>query len=123
MPVKYRGSPYHKRYPSPWGQPELRSDKDECPVDIPVDEAATVLASAIDDSIRAGWVSQIRDGAWPRYVWGRSEFRTRINARRVLTWEARVENRGVPEYKAYPITRKRHSDHMPAEVEELLWPS
>lgn len=123
MVVKYRGSPYHKRYPSAWGSPQLRSDKDECPPDIHPKEVVTVLEREITASIRAGLASQQRDGDYPRYVWGKSVFRTVAGTERTLAWEARVENRGVPEYKAYPITQRRHSDHMPAEVEEHLWPN
>lgn len=123
MDIEYRGSPYHKRHPSQWGAPELRSDKTECPVGIDEAEIIRVFEEAIPTQIRRGWVSNERDGDWPRYVWGRSEFQRPDAESVVVVWEARVVNRGIPQYKAYPVQRGRHNSAMPPHVEEALWPA
>jgi hypothetical protein len=118
--ITYVGSPYHKRHQTRWGPPLLRSDKSPCPEGMPDQEVCRVMEVAIADSIARGWHSELRDGDWPRYVWGRSIWTTESGTI-VVTWEARVINHGVPEYKAYPIERDRHADHMPFEVKEELW--
>ena len=122
-PVTYKGSPYHKRHASPWGPPQLASDKSACPDEFAPQTVAELLPAAIDESIATGLCSQLRDSDWPRYAWGRTLFPTRAGGTVELVWEARVENRGVPEYKAYPVTKDRHAVHMPAPVRRLLWPA
>jgi hypothetical protein len=74
MPVRYEGSPYHKRYNSRWGAPLLQSDKTECPPEVEPDMAALTLTPEIEAGIAQGRCSIFRDGEWPRYVWGRTLF-------------------------------------------------
>lgn len=122
MPVKCHGSPYHKRRASKWGAPNLGSDKTPCPDDVADSVVEAVFPADIAAALERGHVSALRDGDWPRYAWGRSEFLTSMGEKLEIIWEARVENRGVPVYKAYPITRERCSHHMPMKVREVLWP-
>jgi hypothetical protein len=105
--------------------------KTECPPELSETQVREKLPSAIEDSILSGRCSELRDGDWPRYVWGRTRMvadRSREGALRGVgqtvdvVWEARVTNRDVPEYKAYPITESWHSQAMPAAVVEALWP-
>jgi hypothetical protein len=120
--VTYEGSPYHKRYPADWGPPkwDARSDKTECPPEVPPGEAAEILLRDIRESIDAERCSLMQEqGGWPRYVWGRSRF---PSLDREVCWEARVNNVAVPSYKAYPVEPHRHSQMMPPEVREYLWP-
>ncbi len=121
-PVRYEGSPYHKRYPSPWGAPGLQTDKTECPSDVPAQETIRVLSVAIETAIQQGQCSLERDGAWPRYAWGRSPFVVAPGVTREIVWEARLTNSGAPSYKAYPVSPKRHNQLMPAQVRMTLWP-
>ena len=119
--VRYVGSPYHKRHVTRWGQPVALNDKSVCPDSVKEDEVVQIMEEEIPRSIDREWHSRLRDGAWPRYVWGKSVFDTSDGAQEIV-WEARVLNMGIPEYKAYPVQKDRHADHMPFEVEEALWP-
>ena len=119
----YEGSPYHKRYPSEWGAAGLLSDKTECPEEVAPDAVKRILDGAIRSAIESGFCSLLKDGEWPRYAWGRTTFPTHTDEQRVIVWEARVNNRTLPTYKAYPISRRRHSGLMPPHVEEQLWPN
>ncbi|OGQ25522.1 MAG: hypothetical protein A2138_13870 [Deltaproteobacteria bacterium RBG_16_71_12] len=118
----YEGSAIHKRYSFDDKNPDLRAGKFECPPDIGYGDAQRVLCEGINGSLHNGWRSA-RGSSWPEYVWGRSVFPTRAGEQREVTWEARLTNAGNGSYKAYPCTRDRHSDHMPSDVEEALWPS
>ncbi len=120
--VQYVGSPHHKRRPWFGQNPSTRSDKTECPSDLDPSHVVAVLQAAIADSIRALRHSIDPEGVPPRYVWGRSEFMTTAGRVREIVWEARCSNRDIPAYHAYPIRRDRHSDTMPIDVEEQLWP-
>lgn len=122
VPVLYIGSPYHKRYKSKWGAPQLQSDKTECPPEVDPEVAAAVLAEEIQARIVAGCHSVLRDGDWPRYVWGVASFPAEADSVVEVAWEARLVNREQGSYKGYPVSQHRHSNLMPAEVEELLWP-
>lgn len=130
MTTRYRGSPYHKLVATRWGPPKLPSHKTACPTEISEAGVDAVFPAAIDAAIVAGDVSAARDGDWPRYVWGRSRFDSADGGQVEVVWEARAENRGVPEYKAYPVSADRHSDHMPWRhsdhmpwhVKAKLWP-
>jgi hypothetical protein len=125
--VRYQGSPYHKTRPSKWGQPVRPSSKTPCPTDIPDDEVVVVLERDIAQAIERGHCSERPARGWPRYVWGRSEFRRtaagRSEADRFeVVWEARATGEANGSYKAYPVQRGRHASEMPSAVEEFLWP-
>lgn len=119
---RYRGSPLHKRYPMPDGTaPRLgRSDKSECPSEISYEVATQVLLAGITGALARGYMSQLAQNGWPRYVWGRSTFPTRDGQHAEIVWEAMRTSDGL--YKASPCQRERHSDLMPDHVEEALWP-
>jgi hypothetical protein len=104
------------------GKPQLQSDKTECPPDIEPEIAASTLAVEIETGIAAGRCSVLRESAWPRYVWGRTFFSTVTGEGLEVVWEARLVNQEQGSYKAYPVTEERHSNLMPLEVQELLWP-
>lgn len=118
--ANYVGSPYHKRYPVGAGVGQLRSDKTECPPEIPWEEAREVLTRAIDEALHQGDCIHEENEQWPRLVWGRSEFRSEAGVSTVV-WEARLSNRVTGEYHAYPIQQDRHDGAMPPEVRERLW--
>lgn len=122
MQPQYRGSPLHKRYPMPDGTaPRLgRSDKSECPPNIGYEVATQVILNGIAAALARGHASQLVENGWPRYVWGRSTFPTRDGPPADIVWEARHSTNGI--YKAYPVQRERHSDHMPYDIEVALWP-
>jgi hypothetical protein len=86
-------------------------------------EAAKVLEAAIEGAIASSRCSRLRDGDWPRYAWGRSTFASEGGATVEVVWEARLTNHVQAQYKAYPVTRERHSQLMPEEVREVLWPA
>jgi len=122
LTAQYVGSPYHKRYPWFGQGPQLLSDKSECPPDVVPDEARTVLERDITHGLALGRHSSECQCGHPKYVWGRSEFAGAGGLRRSIVWEARLTNAEVAAYKAYPIQPGRHSDCMPFEIAELLWP-
>lgn len=63
--AEYVGSAEHKTYPSPAGQPALRSDATPCdPIDY--DDINAALA----EGIRRGCVSEVMEQGFPKYVWG-----------------------------------------------------
>ena len=64
--VSYHGSTEHKTYPSPAGQPALRSDATPCDPDI---EWAEINASLVEGVLR-GCVSETMERGFPKYVWG-----------------------------------------------------
>lgn len=101
----------------------MLSDKTECPEEVSPDDVKRIMDSVIRGAIESGFCSVLKDGEWPRYAWGRTTFPTRTDEQRVIVWEARVNNRTLPTYKAYPISRRRHSGLMPPHVEEQLWPN
>ena len=118
----YEGHPAHKRYPSEWGAAGLRSDKSECPEEIPAAEVARVMPEALQQAVELGQLYVKDDGAWPHLVWGRSVFHDRGGHEVVIVWEARVTNPQKPSYHAYPISPSRHDSHLPRQVAEILWP-
>jgi len=123
--VAYEGSPYHKSSPFMGKAPAfgLLADETECPPEVPEAQVLAVLPGAIAVSIHEGRCSKLKDGAWPRYAWGRSSFRIADDRTVEVTWEARVVNRTKPSYKAYPVTHSRHSQTMPAHVRRDIWPT
>src|SRR5690606_22255818 len=64
--VSYTGSPIHKTYPSPAGQPALRADKSKCDQYAP--EHWPRLLEALRNAIRAECVGTFR-GRFPERVW------------------------------------------------------
>lgn len=64
--AKYVGSPEHKSYRSPAGEPKLRSDATPCDKRIKFVDINTVLL----DSIRSGCISNAMEQGFPKYVWG-----------------------------------------------------
>ena len=124
MTVHYQGSAEHKRYPYRGMPPsfDVRSDSTECPPDVDGEHASEVLEAAIAAGIRSGNASETRDGDHPRYVWGRSRFRTVRGQDEDIAWEARLTNRTQAMYKAYPIRPCKHYKAMPSLVRRRLWP-
>jgi hypothetical protein len=88
--VGYVISPEHKDHLTSAGPGRLRSDASACPRGLNFDDVVGWLRSAV----RAGDVSAARDGDFPRKVWARIDGRT---------YEARLSNPGLGEYKGYPI--------------------
>ena len=87
----YVGSAEHKRYPSPAGNPALRSDASECdPRHTDFQEITEVLREAI----RRGCIGAIFEGSFPKYVWGWMDGQL---------YEARHINGPQGTYKAYPL--------------------
>jgi hypothetical protein len=89
------------------------------------------MPEALADAIARGQVSIERVNDWPCFVWGRTTFvadkpsaTATAGAAIELVWEAKLTNREVPEYKAYPVVGSRKADHcMPRSVREALWPN
>ena len=90
--VCYVGSPEHKDMPSFAGQPRPRADASICPRELTRDHAR--VESWLRKAIRRGAVSELREGGFPRYVWFKGS-----NA----VYEGRLVNRGLGEYKGYPL--------------------
>ncbi len=89
--VTYVGSAEHKSYPSPAGNPALRSDASLCdPRYTSYEEITDVLREAI----RRGCTSAVFEGDFPKYVWGWLDGQL---------YEARLVNREQGWYKGYPL--------------------
>jgi hypothetical protein len=115
----YVGSAEHKSYPSPLGNPALRSDATKCPKDVSYEEAREALSAAIRDSIGRGCHSKFKEGSFPRYVWGMVRAG---NPPRMIFFEARLTNRETGSYKAWPIDISLHeNDHLTEQIRNLLW--
>lgn len=89
--VRYVGSAEHKNYPSAAGNPALRSDASRCDPRYTDFEAITRV---LREAIERGCVSAVFEGAFPKYAWGRLDGQL---------YEARLVNRSLGSYKAYPI--------------------
>lgn len=87
----YRGSPEHKDYPSPAGNPLLRSDASKCD---PCYTEFESITEVLRVGIRRGCVGAIFEGGFPKYVWGWLDGRL---------YEARHINGPRGSYKAYPL--------------------
>lgn len=117
----YLGSQEHKTYPSPLGEPRPRSDATKCPKDVVYADAQRLLTEAIQVSILNGCHSALKDGQFPRYVWGKVQAGT---PPRTIYFEARLINREQGAYKAWPIEQRTHeSDHLSEKAFKLLWHS
>jgi hypothetical protein len=89
--VRYVGSAEHKSFPSFAGPPALRSDASRCDPGLADPDD---LTEWLRSGIRGGHVGGHWDGGFPRYVW---------HKRSEACYEARLVNRGLGEYKGYPL--------------------
>jgi hypothetical protein len=90
--VTYVGSPEHKDVPSFAGQPRPRADASLCPRELTRDHAK--VEGWLREAVRRGAVSELREGDFPRYVWFEHEG---------VVYEGRLVNRGLGEYKGFPL--------------------
>lgn len=89
--ASYVGSSEHKSFPSFAGPPRLRADASKCdPAFTDADEITGWLRTAI----QAGRIGAPWEGDFPRYVWHR------LNE---VTYEARLVNQELGQYKGYPL--------------------
>lgn len=89
--VTYIGSCEHKSFPSFAGRPCLRADASKCdPHHADQDE----LTGWLRQAIREGRTSAHWEGDFPRYAWHKAE---------EVPYEARLVNRGLGQYKGYPL--------------------
>lgn len=88
--VSYIISPEHKDYLTSAGPGKLRSDATPCPRGLELQEVESWLKKAIAQR----QASADLDGGYPRYAWARIDGRT---------YEARLSNSGLGQYKGYPI--------------------
>ncbi len=117
--VEYVGSPEHKRYPWRGSQGALRSDATPCPGDLAMDAVLVErLARAIADAIGRGWCFHEPGTQYPRKVWG---WLDAGDPPRRIHFCARLTNRTLGQYKAWPITPEDVDDQMPPGVYEALW--
>jgi hypothetical protein len=87
----YVGSAEHKSYPSPAGNPALRSDASPCDPQYTDMEAITAV---LREAILRGCIGAIIEGGFPKYVWGWMDGRL---------YEARHINGPQGTYKAYEL--------------------
>lgn len=92
--VRYKGSPFHKRYPADYGFPEAkpRPDKTLCDADAPLSksQAEELLVAGM----LRGMVSvQFRSG-WPQNIW---------SVRKGVVYESQLQNQTLGEYHGYPM--------------------
>lgn len=96
----YVGSSEHKRHPSFAGPPKLRADASRCDPTL-ADQGE--LTRWLRRAMRQGAAGAPVEGDFPRYVWV---------VRADQAYEARLTNRGLGEYKGYPI----RADELPEEL-------
>lgn len=117
--VRYVGSNEHKSYPSDAGPAGLRSGASRCPTHVPFDNGMrSELERAIDEGIAKGWVFPGPEVDPPRKVWGHARVG---DPARAVTFCARLTNRSMSEYKAWPISEDEDDADMPAQVRRALW--
>ena len=92
----YLGSQEHKNHPSFAGAPglRLRPEADATPCDPCFADQQEMLTSWLREAIRAGQVSALWEGDFPRYVWVRIAD---------VVYEARLVNQGNGAYKGYSL--------------------
>lgn len=90
--ASYVGSQEHKDTPSFAGMPRPRVDASLCSRAL-ADEQA-LLDAWLKTAIREGRVGPPWEGEFPRYVW---------HATHAAFYEARLVNRGLGQYKGYPV--------------------
>jgi hypothetical protein len=91
--ASYVGSGEHKSHPSFAGPPKLRSDATKCD---PTLADPGELTEWLREAITSGRVGAPWEGDFPRYAWHR---------RGNICYEGRLVNRGLGEYKGYPLDR------------------
>ncbi len=89
--ANYTGSAEHKDYPSPAGNPNLRSDASPCD---PRYTDLEQISPVIREAIRRRCTSSIFEGVFPKYAWGWLDGKL---------YEARLTNRTQGHYKGYPL--------------------
>ncbi len=89
--ASYVGSCEHKTVPWFAGSPKPRADASKCDPQL---ADADALTGWLQDAIRAGRVSELWEGDFPRYAWHRHE---------EVVYEARLTNSGLGQYKGYPL--------------------
>jgi hypothetical protein len=102
--AQYVGSSEHKDYESPAGAPALRSDAARCE---PRYTAFAPITAALQEAIRRRCCGSQFEGKFPRHVWGWLSGRL---------YEARLINRALGWYKAWPI----EDVERPRDPENLL---
>ncbi len=100
--VRYIGSPEHKDVPSFVGRSRPRADASICPREL--NESRDLVEDWLREAVRDGDVGAPWEGEFPRYVWYRDE------SGRVF--EGRLVNRGLGDYKGYPLMPDEYPEHM-----------
>jgi hypothetical protein len=106
--VRYVGSPEHKTYPSPAGQPRWRTRSDKARCDRFAEADWPVLEQALRDAIRTPCVDKEFRGDFPARVWAF------ING---ILHEARLTNQMNGEYHGFPV---EHELQYPRDPDQLL---
>ncbi len=89
--VSYVGSSEHKTFPSFAGPFNPRADASKCDPKLANPDE---LTQWLRDAIRAGHTGELWEGDFPRYTWCR---------RSGITYEGRLTNPELGEYKGYPL--------------------
>jgi hypothetical protein len=89
--VSYVGSAEQKQQPSFAGPPRLRADASKCD---PALGDREELTAWLQEAVRKGQFGAQWDGEFPRYVWVSHGSKW---------YEGRLVNRGLGEYKGYPL--------------------
>jgi len=91
--VWYGGSIYHKRHASWLGGARPRADASICPAEISREIADVWLKQGA----RNGWISDLRSGDFPTYIWYRTEDGKFFTAK--ITEKESGEYHGYPEWQ------------------------
>jgi hypothetical protein len=84
------GSPEHKDTPSFAGLQRPRTDASICDSELSQD----VVTGWLKKAIQSGAIGEMLEGDFPRYVWHKEGD---------IVYEARLVNRGLGQYKGYPL--------------------
>lgn len=90
--VRYVGSQEHKTMPSPAGEPKPRADASIC--QFHTRDEFVMVNGWLRAALLGKKFSEMWENGFPRYLWYR-------NGDQV--YEARLTNRGLGEYKGYPL--------------------
>lgn len=106
--ARYVGSGHHKRNPADYGLPRSnpRPTKSLCDLQraVRLEEAKALM----QNGIRWGLFSAIRDDGFPKYIWSVSEHGE--------VFEAKTDSHGTGEYHGYPL---ENEDAMHAYVRSV----